>query len=572
MKAVSRKNILYTIGIIILGVLINRIISDTSILLGLPLYLDSIGTIFIAAIGGVFPGMMVGFITNMIGGITDTSTFYYGTINVLIALIAGMGAEKGCFDKFRKIFILLPFYLLLSIPCSLLTYILFAFSIGENVASPVVSAIHNKGIPVLLAQIIGDYTVEIPDKLISIIIAFILVKLTPAKVREALDIISGRNIRRHFSKEDMERRSSLRTQISVGFMIAGLAIVLIAFFVSYKTYMEAKVTGFPDGTYDIAHIRTETLLYSGKMLSAVLGLLMCIVSFTMVLADSTIVNPLHSMAKEMKRFAYDSNSGRDKSVRKIESLDIKTGNEIEELYKALSKTVKDIDEYIDMTTAQAEQISVMQVNLINTLADIVESRDAVTGYHVKRTSEYCRLLALELRAEGKYTDILTDDYISSLAIAASLHDIGKIKIPDAILNKPGRLTDEEFEIIKTHTVMGKKMLENTNLSTEDNSYLEMAEDIAYYHHEWWDGSKRGYPERISGESIPLSARIMAVADVFDALMSKRSYKEGYPLEKTIQIMQEEKGTHFDPAILDALMVIQQKLVEVARLYSEAAVE
>lgn len=568
MRAITRKNIIYTILLIIIGVAINRVISTIAGYFGWALYLDSIGTMLIAALGGTFPGMMVGFITNMIGGISDTSTFYYGTINVLIALIAGQAAERGYFDKLYKVIMLIPFYMLLSIPCSILTYILFEFQVGDNVAAPAVLTLHSLGLPVLAAQIIGDYAVEIPDKLISLIAAFIIYKLVPANWRSELGKLGGREIRRRMTREDQERRSSLRVQLGIWFIIAGMLIVLVAFFISYKTYMETKVAGYPNGTYSAAQLRTETLLYSGKMLSAVLGLLMCIVSFAMVLADDVVVTPLHRMAREMRRFAYDSDSGRDKSVEKIKSLEIHTGNEIEELYVAISKTVEDIDDYIDKTNQQAETISELHINIITTLADIVESRDETTGYHVKRTAEYCAIIARELRDSGKYVDELTDEYISTLTIAAPLHDIGKIRIPDAILNKPGRLTKEEFDIIKTHAEMGRDMLRNAKITLGETAYLEMAQDIAYAHHEWWNGAERGYPRRISGTDIPLAARIMAVSDVFDALVSKRPYKEGYPMDKALDMIIEESGTHFDPEIVDALLRAKDKVRVVMEKYSE----
>ncbi|MCR4610185.1 MAG: HD domain-containing protein [Eubacterium sp.] len=146
--------------------------------------------------------------------------------------------------------------------------------------------------------------------------------------------------------------------------------------------------------------------------------------------------------------------------------------------------------------------------------------------------------------------------------------MGKIKIPDAILNKPARLTDEEYDIIKTHVVLGKEMLDNASENLGTSAYLHMAKDIAYYHHEWWDGNKRGYPGAASGTDIPLSARIMAVADVFDALVSKRPYKDGYDMDKAVDIMKEEAGTHFDPAIIDALLDSREKLVTIIEKYSE----
>lgn len=568
MKSIKKQNVIYVIFMIILGVAINRVISGISGHFGWPLYLDSIGTMFIAALGGTFPGMMVGFITNMIGGISDTSTFYYGTINVLIALIAGMASERGYFDKMKKVVSLLPFYLLLSILCSCLTYILFKFRVGENVSTPAVYFFNSKGLPVLPSQILGDFVVEVPDKLISLVVSFLLYKAIPIDWRKKLGKLSGKEVKKELSEEDKEMRNSLRIQIGIWLMIAGMLIVLVAFFISYKTYMEAKVAGFAEGAYDPVQLRTETLLYSGKMLSAVLGLLLCVVSFAMVLADHVVVTPLHKMAREMEKFAYDSESGRDKSVAKIQALDIHTGNEIEELYVAMSKTVEDIDSYIDKTNEQAATISKLHVNIITSLADIVESRDNTTGYHVKRTAKYCDILAKELRRSGIYTDELTDEFIETLTIAAPLHDIGKIGIPDAILNKKGKLTEEEFDTIKSHTVLGRKMLESTKNNLGATTYLAMAEDIAYYHHEWWDGCKRGYPERLSGTDIPLSARIMAVADVFDALVSRRPYKDPMTMEEAMDIIVEESGTHFDPVIVEAMLRVKDKIHEVVVKYSD----
>lgn len=566
MRFITRKNAAYTVILIVIGVVINRVINTLAGAVGLPLYLDSIGTMFAAVVGGLFPGMFVGFITNMLGGLSDTSTFYYGTINVLIALIAGVAADRGYFNKFYKVFALIPFYLLLSVPCSFLTYILFEFQVGDNVASDTVNRFCAMGLPVLAAQILGDFCIELPDKMISLIAAFILVKLVPQNIRHEFIVLSGRDVVRQ-SIEEKGGRSSLKRQVALVLFFSGLAIVMVAFAISYKTYMEARVAGYPTDAYDIHQLRVETMLYSGKMLSAVLGLLMCIVSFSIQLADQMVVTPLLKMTREMRHFAYDNDAGRDESVAKIQSLDITTQNEIEELYEAIAKTVKDIDEYIDMTNEQSKTISDLHINIITTLADIVESRDETTGNHVKRTAEYCALLAEKLRSEGKYTDVLTDEYINILTIAAPLHDIGKIKIPDAILNKPGRLTEEEFDVIKTHTTLGGEMLKDAAHNLGETEYLRMAKDIATYHHEWFDGGKRGYPKGIAGNDIPLSARIMAVADVLDALLSKRPYKDGYSLDKALEIMAEEKGTHFDPDVMDALEGSRREIEDIVERYA-----
>ncbi len=198
-----------------------------------------------------------------------------------------------------------------------------------------------------------------------------------------------------------------------------------------------------------------------------------------------------------------------------------------------------------------ERVSRMQSGMITFMAEVVENRDDNTGGHIRRTAEYVERIAKELKRQGTYSDILTDRYMSDMVVAAPLHDIGKIHIPDAVLNKPGKLTEEEFEIMKTHTTAGEELLTHAKVELGESEYLNTAVEMAAYHHEWWNG--KGYPYGISGEKIPLCARIMAVADVFDELTSKRCYKNAMPLEKAYAIIREESGTHFDPAVVEAFI-------------------
>ncbi len=568
MKLFKSKTLYQTIVLVIIGVFINRMIADTASIAGVPLYLDSIGTMFVSVVGGLCPGMLVGFITNMIGGLSDSSTFYYGTINVLIAAIAGYAANKGYFEKITKVLCLIPFYLILSIPCSVLGYVLFDMNIADNVAAPIATSIHNAGFPILLSQILADFCIELPDKLISLVVAFLLVKLVPESVIKKFDMVAGRDYLYYDRMSNNDKRKSLRTRVTIILFMSGLAICVLAFLVSYKTTFETMTVGKTLTEAELGSIRRDVILFCIKLFSTMFGLLLCIVSFTMILANRTLVSPLYKMTKEMSRFAYDDSDGRDESVANLKALNITTENEIEELYLAMCKTVSEIDEYIDTTNEQSETIQKLQVSIITTLADVVESRDITTGHHVKRTAEYSALLAKKLKDTGKYTDIIDDDYIRRIYIAAPLHDIGKIKISDTILNKPGRLNDEEYEVIKTHTTMGRDMLLNASINIVNTEYFQMAIDIATYHHEWWDGSEKGYPERISGEAIPLSARIMAVADVLDALLSKRPYKDGYPIEKAMSIINEEKGTHFDPVIIDALNDSVEEIEKIKNMYPD----
>ena len=203
----------------------------------------------------------------------------------------------------------------------------------------------------------------------------------------------------------------------------------------------------------------------------------------------------------------------------------------------------------------------IQDSVIIGMANLIESRDGSTGKHVKNTQNYVRMIADELLARGLFTEELTPAYIEDLCKAAPLHDVGKIKIPDAILQKPGKLTPEEFETMKLHTTHSRKIIQTIIGDIEDEHYVRLVEDIALYHHERWDGT--GYPTGITGTNIPLSARIMAVADVFDALYEERCYKPPVrPIERIMQIMSEGRGTQFDPVILDVFMDMLPKLKEI----------
>ena len=186
----------------------------------------------------------------------------------------------------------------------------------------------------------------------------------------------------------------------------------------------------------------------------------------------------------------------------------------------------------------------MHNNLILSMATMVESRDNSTGGHIKRTSEGVRLLINEMKKDSSFD--LTDDFCSDVIKAAPMHDLGKIAVDDAILRKPGRFTDGEFAIMKTHAAEGAKIVHEILKVTDNESFKVVAENVAHYHHERWDGT--GYPEGLSGEAIPLEARIMAIADVYDALVSKRVYKESMSFEAADRIIMEGMGKHFDPQL------------------------
>lgn len=215
-----------------------------------------------------------------------------------------------------------------------------------------------------------------------------------------------------------------------------------------------------------------------------------------------------------------------------------------------------------------EEIASIQNNLAYSFADMIESRDGTTGEHVKRTSKVVALIVDYLRNNPQiYSGNIEERELNLITMSAPLHDIGKLKVPDSILSKPGKLTDEEFDIIKTHSEEGAKIINKTLSNIEDSLYVEIAHDMALYHHEKWNGS--GYPKGLAQEDIPVCARIMAVADVFDALCSKRSYKQAFSIDEAYDIMQKSKGTHFEPILVDVLCLLR---ADMERIYCDNEVK
>lgn len=208
--------------------------------------------------------------------------------------------------------------------------------------------------------------------------------------------------------------------------------------------------------------------------------------------------------------------------------------------------------YNDLTQQKIqEELNQMQTQIVSGMANLIENRDLETGQHISRTVRYVRLLAEKARKDGVYADRLDDRFISLLAMMAPLHDIGKILVPDRILQKPGKLTPEEFEIMKRHAVEGGKVVREIMVGIADEESVSVAADIATYHHERWNGT--GYPEGRKGENIPLAARIMAIADVYDALISERCYKKAYPCAEAFEIIRSEAGHHFDPQLAQVFL-------------------
>ncbi|MGQ0711934.1 MAG: response regulator [Rhodoferax sp.] len=236
--------------------------------------------------------------------------------------------------------------------------------------------------------------------------------------------------------------------------------------------------------------------------------------------------------------------------------------------KAAADFLRDQNTYLEQQVAlRTRELTGIQEVTILAMASLAETRDTDTGNHIRRTQHYVHALAQALNTHPRFADTLCPAYIELLFKSAPLHDIGKVGVPDRILLKPGRFTPEEFEVMKRHTVLGFEAITRAEADLgRPVPFLSMAKDIALYHQEKWDGS--GYPEGRRGDDIPLSARLMAVADVYDALISRRVYKDGMPHDKAVAIMAEGRGSHFDPDVLDAFMALQDRFRAIAAEYAD----
>lgn len=330
---------------------------------------------------------------------------------------------------------------------------------------------------------------------------------------------------------------------------------------------EGKPAGLMCVEININSIRSELSRYIRNIVIFVAVFTIVITVIFVGLSEHYVILPIAKLTDYAKDFIKNigDQDSIDNSVQKLKSVDIHSENEIGELYTTVSKMESEMaDQYRDIRQF-SENVMKMQDGLIILMADMVENRDSDTGDHIQKTVCYVRIILRGLKRNGYYINELTPQYMEYVEKSAPLHDVGKIRIPDAVLNKPGRLTPEEFEIMKTHTTVGKEIIEKAISTVEGGSYLTEARNMAAYHHERWDG--KGYPEGLAGEDIPLSARVMAVADVFDALTSKRIYKPAFPLEEALKIIEEGRGTQFDPMCVDVFLEAIPDVRAVIRRYN-----
>lgn len=293
----------------------------------------------------------------------------------------------------------------------------------------------------------------------------------------------------------------------------------------------------------------------------VIGIVMAIMFVFALVAyfiiTKTILNPITALTDETKRLINNKDLGHTEfGIKKF------ANDEVGDLTQGFAYMVDSLKQYINNLTQvtaeikeKSQRLDTMQHGTIMGMASMIESRDGSTGEHVKNTARYVEILAKEALKRGVYPEELTEEFVEQLVKAAPMHDIGKIAISDVILNKPGGFTDEEYAIMKSHTTEGGKIILKVLDGLADINYINIAQDVALFHHEKWDGS--GYPSHLKGEEIPLAARIMAIADVYDALVAVRVYKAPMPREKVLNIIEKDAGTHFDPILAPIFVEIMR---------------
>jgi len=318
-----------------------------------------------------------------------------------------------------------------------------------------------------------------------------------------------------------------------------------------------KVMTLPDGKMAMDAIRAKLpdLVLLDIMMPGLDGFAVCSLLKADPLTASIPVIFISALSEPLDKVKAFATGAVDYITKPFNLMEVKARVSVHLDLRFLQKELENYNARLEMKVRnQVEEISSGQLALITAMTKLAEARDDATGKHIERTQGLCRLLAERLKMKPEFEERMGAGFVGDIYNASPLHDIGKVAIKDAILLKAGALLPEEFEIMKTHTTIGKLYLGKALAKSPGNKYLKMGMEIAGSHHEKWDGS--GYPEGLSGETIPLSARIMALVDVYDALRSKRVYKEAFPEEMTVGMIREGRGGHFDPSVVDAFLEIR----------------
>ena len=553
------------------GVIVNSGFGFISYIFGLPLYLDTIGTIGVASVAGVLPALIVAVCTNIVCGFFNQTAIYYSLISILIAIIAGSWLPRKKKERpVPAVVTIIVIALISGVLGSGIQLILFGapqlrivtyfsnyltlnfipkFEINFFIVHVLINLI-DKGLCTFVG--IGIVSLLPDDNCTGI--ANLCWKQTPINIQQL-----------KATEKDDPKSGNLQRRITILIFSAALAITFLLVWISLSIFSNFAI--------NLGNVtREENILLTQQYLVRVVlifsGYFIFILYTGSWIAKYYLVYPMHAIADCTSNFMVNDNNENllKENVDKLKSIDIQTKDELEYLYNAICKMADDSYSQMNDLKYQSKAISQMQTGLIVTMADMVENRDKDTGYHIQKTADYVRIIVEGLKAKGYYADKITPKYISDVVLSAPLHDIGKINIPDAILNKPGKLTDEEFAIMKTHAEDGRKIIERAITVVQGENYLKEARNMAGYHHEKWDGT--GYPEGLKGQVIPLSARIMAVADVFDAVSSKRVYKDAMPFEDALAILQKDAGTHFDPKCVEVFIDAKDEVRKVMEKYKD----
>ncbi len=564
----SGKDRLLLFMVMMVGILLNVSFTYLFRKLNIPLYFDAVGTITVAFLAGGLMATIVAIVSSLICISFIPLSVYFTIINILTAFICDYFYKSR---KHKTKLGMLELILSLTFINAILSTFIQIF-LTDNVHQGRTSEMaHYIGIQYAITPLASFFLVNLTlsffDRFLSLIVVRILLAIVPTRnIRKIRDI--GWKQNRHAFK-DMETTSvgtidsRLQRRLSIMLLVAALTMVLIMMVLTIgiiKAYIGDNVSDEYFNDFVKEYIVRIGLIFSCY--------LVLILSYGIWISRYYLIYPINSMAVYANSFTEGVNNMlvMEEKVKKLKELDVHTDDEIENLYHALCKMAEDSVELMDGIRHQTKAIDQMQNGLIITMADLVESRDSETGYHIQKTVDYVKVILDGLVKKGYYPSKLTPKYISDVTMSAPLHDIGKISVPDAVLNKPGKLTDEEFEIMKKHTTVGKEIMEKVINAVQGDSYLKEARNMAAYHHEWWNGN--GYPEGLKGEVIPLSARIMAVADVFDALTSKRVYKDAMPFDKAMDIIKEEAGSHFDPKCVEVFVLASDDVREIMKKYKD----
>ena len=701
----SNKGSKYRAAAVIVGITVNVLLAYVSSFFGLPVYLDTIGTMASAAVGGLFPGIITAIITNTLCAVFNGDFIYFGAVNVLLAIYTAWFVRERSFHSFRDLVHFVVIAGLISGGVSaLIQWGLFGKPQNESVEALMNTVSSKWKAPGFIVFLCINVLLNAFDKGVSFAAAKLIIHFVPREVRTLIRNSGWRQ--RPLSADEIRKMDSmsgdsrlpLSRRMLVMLLFVSITITVIIGWAGIRLYFrndkkEKKMIAMKsakfaaemidadrldnyviDGTAASGYSDTKEWLskirensegvehmfvfqvrenglyyifdvdsddetpdklagvrmydesldpYRAQLLSGeeiepveykgiyswsvtayypvkdaygncrgyvgaeielsymadymsdfmfrvfliIAGFLVMILAYALWTTGLYIVYPINSIAEGVGEFiaAGTDQEKLDDAVRGLRAINVRTGDEVEKLYHAICDMASNQTEQMRSIRRFSENTVKMQDGLIVTMADLVENRDSDTGAHVQKTSAYVRIIVEGLKRKGYYPEKLTPKFMSDVVRSAPLHDVGKINIPDSVLNKPGKLTDEEYEIIKTHTTSGRKIMEKAISTVEGENYLKEARNMAAYHHERWDG--KGYPEGLHGEVIPLAARIMAVADVFDALASERVYKPAFPLEKALAIIQEGAGTQFDPKCVEVFIESLPEVKAVLQKYS-----